>query len=88
MGKRRRYRAPTVLAAALAAALLQALLPATVPGDGLLYDLALAARARLLPAGETAKVAVVAVESRSLATPRLARSFPAGSASASPSPAR
>ena len=63
MGNRRRYRAPTVLAAILIAALLQSLMPETVPGDGRLYDLALAARARLPPAepaGEAAKVAIAA----------------------------
>ncbi len=75
MRGRQRYRGPTLLALVLAALLLQAVLPAGVPGDGRLYDWALAARAQLSPSETGDKgpaVAVVAVDPRSLATPRLA----------------
>ena len=75
MSLRRRFAFPTIAACLAAAALASFKLDGPTIGDGWLFDVALAARARLWPATtpETeSKVVVVAIDQRSLESDKLA----------------
>jgi class 3 adenylate cyclase len=77
MARRRRIALPTLLGAAVLAAALAAAVGVGggMPGDGWLYDAALAARARLRPppVADAAPVAVIAIDAKSLDAPELAK---------------
>ena len=73
MSRRRRFVLPTLAGIALLSALASLGFGGGFPGDGWLYDLALATQARLRPpAAADAPVAVVAVDAKSLDSPELA----------------